>query len=361
MVSPRGRWRFGRWWLALAAVAALAPPAAIAGSMTAGVAGASPRVRSHRPPVLSPRFRYVANGALLWTGSRYAVSSPLVSPTTPATLVDDQTGRRMTIGRASCIPLLGSEPLDLPWLMFGCSPSNELSRWQLYSPATGQWLSVSPNPSVMCSGACTWGLLAAGRYWLEFQQATCANGGSNYHSCTAVNVFQNIQTGEVRQDPSDASTLVDLDAPNLTRTVCTPLSAAVGSLSFYGSFALSTVINNQFDEWVYLERCGTHLHRLVAYATGGGVLVAADTHEVVWAQPASARVLTGLTLPGLQRFTIRLPRRLLGSSCKGPQGSGVCGIASFGLTNHRLYIVTVSQREQVWAAPIPLPTKRQHK
>jgi hypothetical protein len=278
-------------------------------------------------------------------------------------LIDDQTGRRTTILRAGCYPLGESdlEPLDLPWITFGCSAVNEPSPWQLYSTATGQWLAVSPSPGVKCGGDCRTGFLAAGRYWLQFQQVTCTS--QNYHvPCDTVNVFQNIQTGEVRQDPSNASTLVDLDAANLTRTVCPPLSAGVDSLSFYGSFALATVINNQFDEWVYLERCGTRLHRLVIHAPPPGALVAADTHEVVWmAASGPARVLAGLTLPSLQRFTIRFPRRLLGSSCKGPQGSGVCGIGSFGLTNHRLYIVTVSEHPQVWAAPIPLPPRGQHK
>jgi hypothetical protein len=212
----------------------------------------------------------------------------------------------------------------------------------------------------MCGGDCEVAFSAAGRYWLQFQQVTCPNG--DYHSCTATNVFQNIQTGEDRQDPSGPSTVVDLDAPNLTCTLCGPLSAAgVGSLIFYGRFALSTVTDNRLDDLTYLERCGTRLHRLVGSGTlSGAGLIAADAHEVVWvAHPGS--VLTGLTLPGLQRFMIRLPGRLIGSSCTSTDDYYDC-VRGIALTNERLYIVTSSYPSQVWAAsPVPLPAKRQDK
>lgn len=337
--------------------------AAIAALMIAGVAGASSRTRSHQSPVLSPRFRYVASDApFLWTGARYALTWNLSGSSPPATLIDDQTGQRTRIGRPGCHPLGGPRvgQTDLPWIIFLCSPATQQPpAWELYSTATGGWLSVSPSPGVMCGGDCETSIDAAGRYWLEFQQATCPNG--DYHSCTASNVFQNIQTGEVRPDPSGPTTMVDLDAPNLTRPVCTPLSTAgTSSLTFYGTFALATVINNNFDENVYLERCGTRLHRLLWDRPGAlsGAPPTFNAHEVLWmAHPGP--FLTALTIPGLQRFTIRLPKHLLGTSCTSPDDFADC-IGGVALTNTRLYIVTASYPSQVWAAPIPLPSKRRH-
>ncbi len=335
--------------------------AAIAALMTAGTAGASSRVRSRQPSVVSPRFRFVAEAAVLWTGPRYALTwGGLGGSSTPATLIDDQTGRRTTIGRAGCHPLgtAGLEPLDLPWITFTCAPATQPPAWELYSPATGGWHSVSPSPGVLCSGGCSTSLLAAGRSWLAFQQASCPNG--DYHSCNARNLFQNIQTGEVRPDPSNATTVVDLNSPNLSRMVCRPLSAPGGvSPTFYGSSALSAVTDSTFNTGVYLERCGTRLHRLVSPVTPDGAgFTGANAREVVWmAHPGP--FLTGLTIPGLRRFTIRLPERLLGS-CTSPDDYRDC-MSLIALTNKRLYILTASYPERVWVAPLSLPDKRQPK
>lgn len=308
VVSLRRALMFGRRSGAPAAAVALALTAAVAGSISVGAAGASSRARSHRTSVVRPRFRHVVGDAAeLWTGPRYALTwGHLSGSSTPVTLIDDQTGRRTTIGRPGCHPLGTSdlEPPDLPWIIFICSPATQQPpAWELYSPANGRWFSVSPSPGVLCGGDCEVSISAAGRDWLQFQQVTCPNG--DYHSCSAVNVFQNIQTGEVRQDPSNGSTMVDLNAPNLTRTVCAPLSGPgprSPSLILRGNFVLSTVIANKHDE-VYLERCGTRLHRLVGPVTPSGAsLTRLDAHEVVWmARPGPAVWAAPVPLPASRR------------------------------------------------------------
>jgi hypothetical protein len=329
------------------------------------MAGASSPARAHNPPVVRPRFRYVVGDtADLWAGPRYALAwVHLAGSSTSATLIDDQTGRRTTIARPGCHPLGPSGPLNLPWIIFICSPAtNNPPDWELYSTASGRWLSVSPSPGVLCGGDCRSSISAAGRYWLQFQQVTCPS--ENYHSpCNSVNVFQNIQTGQVRHDPSNGSTMVDLNAPNLKHTVCPPLSGPGPGpplLRFSGNFALSAVSVHDFGEKVYLERCGTSLHRLLWYRppSQNGFAPSIDAHEVVWmAHPGP--FLTGLTLAGLRRFTIRLPEHLLGASCTSPDDFADC-IGGVALTNRRLYLVTASYPPQVWAAPVPLPAKRHH-
>jgi hypothetical protein len=138
---------------------------------------------------------------------------------------------------------------------------------------------------------------------------------------------------------------------------------ATGSLIFYGRFALSIGSYGfsighygSADVEVYLERCGTHLHRLVTKAAtpdpADTLLPAANTHEVVWmAHPRP--FLSALILPGLKPFTIRLPKRLIASACS-PDYYLSC-VSQIALTNHRLYLLTASYPSEVWAAPIPLP------
>ena len=357
---------FERRLRALAVVVGIA--AAIIGLMIASVASASSRVRAHQPPVVRPHFRYVGEAVVLWTGARYALAAPEAlpgpPPYAPATLIDDQSGQVKTIAQAGCYPVLPStlESLDLPWVPFNCAwPGQPVP--ELYSPSTGQWQAVSPSPGVVQTCCTDDSPVAAGRYWLEYDQAICDSG--NQH-CSHSNVFQNIATGELRQDPSGGTTMVDLNAPDLTRTVCAPLRVPTtfepyggppaGSLTFYGSFAVS--IGGENGSEVYLERCGTRLHRLLTTAPLGGLaVVGANTREVVWMAHAG-RILNALTLPGLRPFTIRLPNRLVAPTCS-PDDYTTC-VAQIGLTNQRLYLLTAAPylKQQHWATPNPHPAKR---
>jgi hypothetical protein len=363
---------FGSRVGALAVVVGTA--AAIIGLVIISVASASSRVRSHQPPVVRPLFQSVGEVVSpIWTGARYVLAAPEAllgpPPYSPATLIDDQSGQVKTIAQAGCYPVQPSalEPVDLPWVPFSCGwPGQPAS--ELYSPATGQWQAVSPSPGAVqsCdSSSCTDDYLAAaGRYWLEYNHSICDSGDQH---CSSNGLFQNIGTGELRQDPSGGSTTVDLNAPDLTRMVCTPLRApttfepyggpAPGSLTFYGSFALSTGGENGSE--VYLERCGTHLHRLLAKASLGPAIAGANTHEVVWmARPGP--ILSALTLPGLRPFTIRLPNRLVARTCSREDYS-TC-VAQIALTNQRLYLLTAGlYHGHLWVTPAPRRAERRRK
>ncbi len=54
---------------------------------------------------------------------------------------------------------------------------------------------------------------AVGAYWIRWD-ATC------YHYCGEYYSFQNIQTGELLEDPSNATTFVDLNSSALAHTTC---------------------------------------------------------------------------------------------------------------------------------------------
>ena len=346
---------------------------AVMGLLPAAVATASARGRAHPSPVVSPHFRRVDEAGSVWAGSRYVVAAT----GTDVTLIDDQTGRVRTVSRVGCGALGRSalEPLDLPWVTFNCAPGVILGGVgigppapELYSPATGQWQAVSPGPGVLCPGTgCTDRYFpeAAGRAWLQYDHESCDSGGQH---CSSSSVFQNLSTGELRHDPSGGATAVDLNAPNLSQTVCRPLTVPMtyelfapapvpGSLTFYGSFALA-IGGDDNGPRVYLERCGTHLHRLLTTAPlERSVVLGANTHEVIWM--SHPHFFSALTLPGLHPFTIRLPRRLVARTCS-PDDYSAC-VAQIALTNRRLYLLTASYPEQLWTAPGPLPAKRQHR
>lgn len=353
----------------------------IMGLMTAAVAVASSRRRADHPPVVSAHFRHLGAADSIWAGTRYAlaVGAPLADHGSGVALIDDQTGQLKTISRAGCDSdgATTLEPLDLPWVTFDCSqrtggvgplglgpPAPEL-----YSPASGQWQAVLPSPGVspVCTGSgCTdlYYAEGAGSSWLQYDHETCDSGGEH---CSSSSVFQNITTGELRQDPSGGTTTVDLNAPNLIRRVCRPLRVPTtvepyalgrvpGSLMFYGSFGVAIGGNNTGSR-AYLERCGTHLHRLLTKApVEEPTVVGANTHEVVWM--SHPHFLSALTLPGLRPFRIRLPRRLIALTCS--RDDYFTCVTQIALTNHRLYLLTATATnpEPLWAAPDPLPAKR---
>ena len=146
---------------------------------------------------------------------------------------------------------------------------------------------------------------AVGARWIRWH-ATC------YH-CADTYSFQNIETGELRGDPTNATTFADLNSPALAHKTCPGVrlmrefegeSTPWGSLTPYGQFALAIGTDNQVPPTggVFLERCGTRMQRLLAYGPSELSFsvppLASNVRAIVW-QPATSR-LDGLFLPSLQ-------------------------------------------------------------
>src|SRR5207248_693038 len=101
-------------------------------------------------------FWYVADADLVWTGTRYALGVGYAPAGYYATLIDDQTGNVTTISKPGCAPGVPSdlEPLSLPWVVLDCAPltiapfGSAPPAPELYSPATGEWQTVSPSPGL---------------------------------------------------------------------------------------------------------------------------------------------------------------------------------------------------------------------
>ncbi len=130
--------------------------------------------------------------------------------------------------------------------------------------------------------------------------------------------FESVQSGRVRSDPTSATTFADLNSPALARKVCSPLrvpkanigseedlyrwAARPGTMTFYGG---SVMANGRFRDGgtgLFLERCGSYLHRFIDYDSYDDV--AANAHMVLWQSRDDQ--LSGLWLPSLRRFVIPL-------------------------------------------------------
>jgi hypothetical protein len=186
-----------------------------------------------------------------------------------------------------------------------------------------------------------------GAYWIRWD-ASC------YH-CAVTSFFQTIQTGELREDPTNATTFADLNSPALAHTTCPGVrllrdldsyGMGWGSLTPVGQFALATGTDNS----VFLERCGTRMLRLLGNGGRASYAVASNAGAIVWQAVVSQ--LDGLLLPSLQRFTMPLPSAIV-KPPGSPQDTPVGGLE---LTSDALY-VTEGWARTIWrtASPTALP------
>jgi hypothetical protein len=146
-------------------------------------------------------------------------------------------------------------------------------------------------------------------------------------------LFQNIVSGAVRRDPSSSRVVPDLDSPALARRVCAPVRVpSNGTLAFQGRFVLVT----HYQGNTFLQKCGTRLHELAGSSVSdpsigaGAVIYDTGPHGP----------LHGISLPGLKRFTIALPR-------------GADDVIGSDLSLDHIYVEaeTRSGRYDVWSAP----------
>jgi hypothetical protein len=291
--------------------------------------------------VLGDSFRPITAEAFWTSGNYLLLQYTLQNGTLKGwSVTNDQTGTTTSLD-LQCNPV----GLGPPWVLISCplAPFAVGIGDELYSLADGTRQAVTagsgmppqcPPPFVgtECSGA-----TAVGANWIRWD-ATC------YH-CADTSFFQNIQTREVRSDPTNATTFADLNTPALAQKTCPgvrlmhqadPAAPYWGSFTPYGQFALAIGGNNN----VFLERCGTRMRRQL---TDGNLVasVASNSSAIVW-QAVTSR-LNGLFLPSLQTFTIPLP-------------SAIGLVLSLGLTSRALYVSGFTNGG-VWrtAPPTALP------
>ncbi|HWK16627.1 MAG TPA: hypothetical protein VNR66_04170 [Solirubrobacteraceae bacterium] len=328
-------------WALIVAMVAL--PALIVGASDA---------RSQRPvgsEVLHLRFAPVglADDGVLVSGPYAYVFAGVDHGVATGTLTDDRTGRRRSItSPAGC----GATLMGGPWLLFTCQGSV-----MLHSLAGGAWRPVASLHVPVMYGVVPVAV-AVGTSWIEFDATACETAP---HCAAAAYVFESIRSGRVRSDPTNATTFADLDSPALARRVCSPLrvpkanvgvegdayqwAARPGTIRFYGS---SVMANGRFRDGttgLFLERCGSRLHRYIdtdIYTTPD---VAVNVHMVIWQRRHDQ--LAGLWLPSLRRLVIPLPAAVQAT----PFGAG--NLYGIYLSSSTLY--ALNEDGQLWKTRPP--------
>jgi hypothetical protein len=360
LATLRGRERFtgmaGRRRLLIGGVvAALGVPL----SAQLGGAYADAGHQSRKPAAaLSVRlaFHRVATpnvaGSLLANGRYVTFEQASGHPCCADVVIDSHTGRRTTLSAPGC----DAAAINSRWLLFTCDYLGLTPTLKLYVFATRTWRTITLAPSVRAaSGGCALSgpancgaIDGVGNDWIEFDE-------TGYHG-NQQRLFENIATGEVRADPTTRSRIADLNSPSLTRTLCRPLStpyAAIydgmsdfyGSVQLYGTFAIAYKFSGG-EQAAYLERCGSKLHRLLERASYTELPpMSVNAHAVIW--QSGAATLTGLFLPRMKRFTIKLPVASgAPGSCLQPD-FGSC-LVQIVLTSGKLYVSY--QGASLWAA-----------
>ena len=239
--------------------------------------------------VLRPSYVVVAHDGeqtdgsytIFWRGGGRAVLG---------TLLDERTGQRTLVRfPGDCRHPVGSqESLGDSWLLADCAQR----RLGLYSLQAHRWRSLAVRgPCRHQARSCS--AIAIGSQWVEYDRSSTSTGDTFF--------FQNVVTGAVRRDPRTSRVLPDLDSPALGRRVCAPVRVpSNGTLAFQGRFVLVT----HYQGNTFLQECGTGLHEPV----GGSVADSAIGADAVIYDTAPNSPLQGISLPGLRRFMIALPR-----------------------------------------------------
>lgn len=306
-------------------------------------------------------FHHVGPAVFVSTDGRYVDYAPRSNigpgiPPTPATLVDEQSGRRSTLpgfdvlrGRSWV-----SSPSQCSW-----SPQGTC-HLHLYSLLYGGSRDVTITDRTCRPEGFSCDIVAIGSQWLQMVKQC-------YH-CKDEYVFQNIWSGAVRSTPTlDAHDVLDLDAASLTRRPCSPLREnppeSLAPIPGYGLIGGNLSIDNfdvfelsgapigpyvvaeprQYGGAQYLERCGSRLHYKIPF-------YAQTANRKVVLQGTGARTweLRGMFLRSRHQFRFALPSRLKRArSSDYPHG----GLAYVLLSSRSLWIISADY--QLWRARLP--------
>ena len=291
---------------------------------------AAPARGASRDAIFKPTWQVVSSPGGVATDGTYTILWSQGGGIA-GTLINELTGQRARVAMPSgCpAPVGGQDFLGDTWLLVPCPHSS----MDLYALGTGQWKTVlipavcrrpgGTGPS--CSPA------AVGTDWIKYDENRRRLGDRW--------LFQNIVTGAVRNDPTNAQTQPDLDSPLLINPVCPPLRAPSASsqntLDFEGRFAVLRT-----DHGIFLEHCATHLHELL---TDAAPWVTAGPAEVMWVS-APSRPLDGIFLPSRRRFTMSRPSGAL--------------LDDVEISARHIYVLGSTRHTDldVWSAPLPAPS-----
>jgi hypothetical protein len=264
---------------------------AVAGSAAAmGSAGGASGAAALRTVPETLHVHYAVVNGVVATNGAYTV---ITRPSGALVVVDETSGRRTRLHLPDyCRKPKGDSILGESWLLEPC----KTSRLALYALARGRWHSIAVAPSCAHFHAgrdSSCNPTAIGKDWIQFDESSARHGD--------VSVFQNVDTGALRHDPTSARTFPDLDSARLAHELCAPLTIPSHTFVFFafqGPFVLRT------DEaGARLERCGTNRY----WALPGALEATMGPGAVMWLQLGGRGQLDGIFIPSLQRFQVTLP------------------------------------------------------
>ena len=250
--------------------------------------------------------------------------------------------------RIALPPHCGADMLGVPWVLcsggFRAGISNDT--YELYDVRQRIFKQVTVPAGSKVVGV--------GAGWLELTTLNCDVGRPG-EDCTFEFGFENIGTGQQRSldYAPGGSAIPDLDALGLSRTLCSPIEVGEGLVAAgYGPPAAGLVLaGGQFAvveqatqssgtggpvAYDYLERCGSHLHKLITT----GVDLPSSPHGVTMDARAVVLGDSGFFLPSLRRFVIK-PRR--------------ANFAALELTGRKLYALSGEGRLLAARFPVQVP------
>jgi hypothetical protein len=234
---------------------------------------------------------------------------------------DEQTRARTTV----VLPSGCAAPLSAPiaggsWLVEYCTKSTV----DVYSLAAKTWRTLAIPAACLDTRGAECLPDTVGSDWIEYDETSVRLGD--------VLVFQNITNGQARANPADATTVPDLNSPELADHLCSPVRRpAKGTITPDGQFAIVTGPTGTF-----LERCGTRLH----LALDNGPFLTITARALYWLAGPHGPI-NGILLPSLRRFTI-----------PGPPGD----LIYMSVSDRHLYVEAAappSPLTHVWSAPLP--------
>jgi hypothetical protein len=297
--------------------------------------------------VLGGSFRVISRGV----AETFASGDYLVADGRAPIVINDALGTTAALNKDPGCDVVGLAPPSVVMSCLQTAVPYVPSYFEFYSLVDGTRQTVTPTPPLPCvQGQVVCNVAAVGSYWIEWRTGF-------YHIPTNF-YFQNTQTGELLDDPSNATTFPDLNSPSLAETTCPGVRLIYsnfpspdnyanpwGPLTYASQFALATihrVIGGAYTDQVVLERCGTHMRRLL----GDGSNMVSNASVIVW-QTAPNR-LSGLFLPSLQKFTMPLPSAVVAAE----EAGGETGLA---LTSEALYMNEAGGRLWRTTSPAGLP------
>jgi hypothetical protein len=249
-----------------------------------------------------PVFKRIAGSGLL-SGSGYvAVYGSMPGQ---VRLINTSTGQWVTTEQPGCTP----DAVGGYWLAMTCGTG--------YSK-TDRLYDIPLNRTVPFTGPCATGscdgIAAVGMQWIALTPP-CSQPGK----CPSTFQFENLKTRVTRRDPTNATTVADLDSRRLAAPVCRPITVPRDNQSIEdGTYPGWGSVTRQGDyrieaggAGVFLQRCGTRARTFLTFTPGWGGCAAracaptSNTRMVVW-QSAAGR-LSAVFLKGLHRFQITVP------------------------------------------------------